>query len=207
MIGTHSTTIGKADALSLQFLNAFAHPLAKPPAPGEAGDRFVAWLEEMRLVPTGALEAIRSEVVPGELDAVAAQARALAGWFRAFVDRYKGASLPAAAVEELRPINRILEGDLRYGQIEIRDAGGLHNASSLGWRSRRQWRAPESLLLPIAEAMAELVCSEDFTLVRECEGNGCHRLFLDRTRSKARRWCSMAVCGNRAKQATRRGRL
>jgi predicted RNA-binding Zn ribbon-like protein len=31
-------------------------------------------------------------------------------------------------------------------------------------------------------------------------------LFIDRTRGAARRWCSMAVCGNRAKQAAYRKR-
>jgi len=59
-------------------------------------------------------------------------------------------------------------------------------------------------LLPIAQAMAELVCSEDFGNVRACEGSGCELLFLDRTRGRARRWCRMTACGNRAKQATRR---
>ncbi len=33
------------------------------------------------------------------------------------------------------------------------------------------------------------------------------RLFVDRTRGQARRWCSTAVCGNRAKQAAHRNRL
>jgi predicted RNA-binding Zn ribbon-like protein len=32
-------------------------------------------------------------------------------------------------------------------------------------------------------------------------------VFVDRTRRRARRWCSMAICGNRAKQAAHRSRL
>jgi predicted RNA-binding Zn ribbon-like protein len=31
-------------------------------------------------------------------------------------------------------------------------------------------------------------------------------LFADHTRGHARRWCSMALCGNRAKQAAHRQR-
>jgi predicted RNA-binding Zn ribbon-like protein len=54
--------------------------------------------------------------------------------------------------------------------------------------------------------MAQLVCSEDFTFVKACEGQACMLLFLDRTRRRARRWCSMSVCGNRAKQAAFRTR-
>jgi predicted RNA-binding Zn ribbon-like protein len=54
--------------------------------------------------------------------------------------------------------------------------------------------------------MAHLVCSEDFSLVKGCEGKVCTLLFLDRTHGRARRWCSMTVCGNRAKQAAHRQR-
>jgi predicted RNA-binding Zn ribbon-like protein len=40
-----------------------------------------------------------------------------------------------------------------------------------------------------------------FTLVRKCEGTTCTLWFLDVSKAHARRWCSMAVCGNRAKAA------
>jgi predicted RNA-binding Zn ribbon-like protein len=50
------------------------------------------------------------------------------------------------------------------------------------------------------------VCAEDFSQVKACEGPACTLLFVDHTRSHARRWCSMAICGNRAKQAAHRSR-
>jgi hypothetical protein len=65
----------------------------------------------------------------------------------------------------------------------------------------RRWRSPESLLLPIGEALAQFVCEEDFANVKACEGHSCTLMFADHTRRRARRWCSMAICGNRAKQA------
>jgi predicted RNA-binding Zn ribbon-like protein len=65
---------------------------------------------------------------------------------------------------------------------------------------------PESLLLPIGEEIARFLCSGDFDYVKACEGSTCTVLFVDRTRGRARRWCSMAICGNRAKQAARRNR-
>jgi predicted RNA-binding Zn ribbon-like protein len=71
----------------------------------------------------------------------------------------------------------------------------------------RRWHSPETLLLPIAEVMAQLVCTEDFSHVKACEGPTCTLLFADRTRGHARRWCSMALCGNRAKQAAHRHRV
>jgi predicted RNA-binding Zn ribbon-like protein len=54
--------------------------------------------------------------------------------------------------------------------------------------------------------MAQLVCDEDFQKVKACEGHRCTLIFVDRTRGRARRWCSMSVCGNRAKQAAHRAR-
>jgi predicted RNA-binding Zn ribbon-like protein len=71
----------------------------------------------------------------------------------------------------------------------------------------RRWRSPESLLLPIAEALAQCVCEEDFANIRACEGQSCTLIFADHTRRRLRRWCSMATCGNRAKQAAHRHRL
>jgi predicted RNA-binding Zn ribbon-like protein len=48
--------------------------------------------------------------------------------------------------------------------------------------------------------MAQVVVQEDFTQVKACEGAHCTLMFADHTRGRARRWCSMALCGNRAKQ-------
>ncbi|MES6429106.1 CGNR zinc finger domain-containing protein [Cutibacterium acnes] len=43
--------------------------------------------------------------------------------------------------------------------------------------------------------------------MKACEGPACTLMFADHTRARARRWCSMAVCGNRAKQAAHRSRI
>jgi predicted RNA-binding Zn ribbon-like protein len=81
------------------------------------------------------------------------------------------------------------------------------NASGLEFRTMRRWRSPEGLLLPVGEALAKFVCEEDFSNVKACEGPACTLMFADHTRGHARRWCSMAICGNRAKQAAHRSRL
>ena len=71
----------------------------------------------------------------------------------------------------------------------------------------RRWEKPEELLLPIAEAIGDLVCYADFNLIRSCENDACTLMFYDRTKGHARRWCSMAACGNRAKAAAHRARI
>jgi predicted RNA-binding Zn ribbon-like protein len=50
---------------------------------------------------------------------------------------------------------------------------------------------------PVAVSAAELLTSPELARVRECEGRGCGWLFLDESRSRTRRWCSAAGCGNR----------
>jgi predicted RNA-binding Zn ribbon-like protein len=58
----------------------------------------------------------------------------------------------------------------------------------------------------LAYAAAELLADCDFNLVRKCESADCSLMFYDRTKSHKRRWCSMALCGNRHKVAQFRKR-
>lgn len=53
----------------------------------------------------------------------------------------------------------------------------------------------------IARAVAEFLAAAELSLIKRCEGSGCILLFYDVTKSHTRRWCSMAVCGNRTKAA------
>jgi predicted RNA-binding Zn ribbon-like protein len=168
----------------------------------DGGDGLLSWLAQAELVPANALDALKVRAMPGELDKVADQARALREWFRSFVHKHIGRPLPPKALRELAPLNRLLERDEAFNQIS-RDSAG----DRLELRARHRWRSPESLLLPIGEALARLVCEEDFANVKVCEGHGCTLLFADHSRRRARRWCSMAVCGNRAKQIAHRKRL
>lgn len=188
-----------ADALGLDFLNSIATPIDTPVDWLPDGDGLLSWLAQAGMVPETVLAEMRGRAMPGELDSVAAQARGLRDWFRGFVQSRKGRPLAADALQELQPLNRLLERDEGFSQI-IPSGGGLALGPS------RRWRSPDSLLLPIAEAMARLVCEEDFTHVKACEGPVCTLMFVDHTRGHARRWCSMALCGNRAKQAAHRHR-
>ncbi|WP_188381596.1 CGNR zinc finger domain-containing protein [Oxalicibacterium faecigallinarum] len=64
----------------------------------------------------------------------------------------------------------------------------------------------EADLLPVAEALAQLLAEANFEKVRKCECDECTLLFYDRTKAGRRRWCSMAMCGNRMKVAAYRAR-
>ena len=146
---------------------------------------------------------MRARALPGELDRVADQARSLREWFRDFVRQHKGRPLTAAALAELEPLNRLLERNESFCRIAPQQTG----QGPFELQTVRRWRNPDALLLPVGEALARLVCTEDFSNVKACEGAACTLLFADHTRGHARRWCSMAICGNRAKQAAHRNRI
>jgi len=193
-----------ADSLGLDFLNSIATPVDTPFDWLDSGDGFLGWLAQAELVPADALDALRARAMPGELDKVADQARALREWFRRFVHKHMGRPLPPKALQELGPLNKLLQRDETFSQISRhRERGG----DRFELRAMRRWRSPKSLLLPIGEALAKFVCEEDFARVKACEGHKCTLVFADHTRTQARRWCSMAICGNRAKQAAHRNRL
>jgi predicted RNA-binding Zn ribbon-like protein len=188
------------DALAMDFLNSVATPVDTPVDWLDDGEGLLSWLEQAGLVPAETLQSIRARALPGELDAMADQARLLREWFRGFVREHKGQTLPADALLALEPLNRLLERDERFGRI-VAGGGGLE------LQTLRRWRSPEALLLPVAETLATFVCEESFADVKACEGPACTLLFVDHTRGRKRRWCSMALCGNRAKQAAHRQRL
>jgi predicted RNA-binding Zn ribbon-like protein len=193
-----------ADSLGLDFLNSIATPVDRPIDWLDSGAGLVAWLAQAELVPPQALNALIRQARPRELDEVAKQARTLREWFRGFVRQHMGRPVTPKAIRELKPLNALLERDEMFGRVAAhQDTYGDH----LELQTTRRWRSPESLLLPIGEALARCVCDEDFAAIRACEGQRCTLIFADHTRSRGRRWCSMAMCGNRAKQAAHRHRL
>ena len=193
-----------ADSLGLDFLNSVATPVDTPVDWLDDGEGLIDWLAQAKLVPADELDVLKTGAMPGELDKAAGQACALREWFRGFVLEHAGRPLTATALDELGPLNSILERDEAFRQIVPRRG---EQGDGLALQRMRRWRSPESLLLPIGEALAKFVCEEDFSDVKACEGHNCTMLFADHTRRRARRWCTMAICGNRAKQAAHRSRL
>jgi predicted RNA-binding Zn ribbon-like protein len=193
-----------AGSLGLDFLNSIATPIDRPIDWLDSGEGLLRWLGQANLVPADVLDGLKARAMPGELDKVAGQARALREWFRSFVRDHMGRPLTSRALKELGPLNTLLERDEAFSQISRHH---LSNGDRLELQTMRRWRSPELLLLPIGEALARFVCEEDFAAVKTCEGHTCTLVFADRTRGRARRWCSMVICGNRAKQAAHRNRL
>lgn len=194
-----------AEDRALDFLNSIASPWGREIEWIDDGRDLLGWLELADLIPASVSARFRKETVRDELDAVAAQARELREWFRAFVGDHAGRPLLSTALHELGTINRLLERDDGYRQIEVATQEDI-DGPTLGWRQHRRWRSPDALLLPLAEAIGDLVGRADFERVKICDGPTCTLWFHDVSLNHTRRWCSMAVCGNRAKAATHRAR-
>lgn len=71
-------------------------------------------------------------------------------------------------------------------------------------RSPRAARTPRGALGLIAADAADLLGTGLRERLRICPGAGCAGRFLDDSPAGRRRWCSMAVCGNRNKAAAHR---
>jgi len=196
-----------AEAAALDFLNTLAIPVDVEVEWLGSGEDLLAWLEAAKLLDQAALDEVRALATPEQLDAVAAQARALREWLRGFVQRHRGKPLARSAEGELEPLNGLLARDRTLTQTVARAKADMRDGdAALKLVARRRWQSAADLLLPIAQAIAELVTTADFAEVKHCEGPTCVLHFLDTTRGGRRRWCSMAVCGNRAKQAAHRDR-
>jgi predicted RNA-binding Zn ribbon-like protein len=197
----HLPAIFVGDAAGLDFLNSVAAKGDKSVDWLVDGEGLLDWLGQARMAPPHVLEEVRKSATPGEMDALAEEARRFREWFRGFVRRHKGYRLTPEALPLLEPLNELLRAEQSFSRLVTRSSGEGFRLNTV-----RRWTGAAALLLPLGKAMANLVCEEDFSNVKACEGPSCTRFFVDHTRGHARRWCSMALCGNRAKQAAHRRR-
>lgn len=134
---------------------------------------------------------LASEAAKHPKKAVAVLQQALAlreTLFRIFSAITAGQQAEAADIESL---NRSLSDAL--SRLRLRSA---KEAYQWEWSGDAEL---ERVLWPVVRAAGELLTSESLTLLRQCPGDGCAWLFLDTSRNKSRRWCTMEVCGNRSK--------
>jgi predicted RNA-binding Zn ribbon-like protein len=189
--------------LALDFVNTSATPLGTRVEWLGDGKDLVDWLEQARSIEPAAAAKVRESGIDA-LDEVARQAREFRRWLRGFISSRMGKPL-RATVASVSPLNELLARDDSFPRVEA-PGPDAKDARVLLLRRIRPWESPAELLQPIAGAAADLICHQDFRLIRSCEGSACTLVFLDRTKAHSRRWCSMAVCGNRAKAAAHRAR-
>jgi predicted RNA-binding Zn ribbon-like protein len=98
----------------------------------------------------------------------------------------------------LELVNRSACGPLLVPQL---DASGAMRATPV------RGNAIDACLGSIAADAVNLLGGPDRELLKECSSPTCALLFIDRSRGRRRRWCSMETCGNRAKTRDYRRRV
>jgi predicted RNA-binding Zn ribbon-like protein len=96
----------------------------------------------------------------------------------------------APAPEDLDVLNRALSETLARLRL-------IPTAQGLDWGWADGEAALDRMLWSVVRRAADLLTSARLERVGQCPG--CGWLFLDRSRNRSRRWCTMEVCGNRAK--------
>ena len=74
-----------------------------------------------------------------------------------------------------------------------------HGAPTFEWSWDQGGAELDRVLWPVVLAAAELLTSGEPARLKLCGGHDCSWLFLDQSKNRSRRWCSMQDCGNRVK--------
>ncbi len=96
--------------------------------------------------------------------------------------------------EWIEPLNDILR--ITEGHDELVGHEGIWRIEFVAREGGLDW-----LLAAVARSGAEIVAEGTRARLRLCANPHCGLFFYDNSRTRRRRWCSMAVCGNRSKVA------
>jgi predicted RNA-binding Zn ribbon-like protein len=180
-------------ALALDFTNtAGGRGTAEPIEHLQAPHHVVEWAAHAGVIPADAAARLHEAVGPDLLrDAVA---------LRETVHRI-GAAIAQGGSPDA--------ADLAFLKVRAQQAlsGARFARSSAGYAfDFTQAPAADALLGPVAWSAIEFLATAEFARLKQCPGHDCGWLFYDRSKNNSRRWCDMAVCGNRSKAKRHRER-
>ncbi|WP_251093666.1 CGNR zinc finger domain-containing protein [Streptomyces sp. Caat 7-52] len=93
------------------------------------------------------------------------------------------------------PLGTLLARAPLYVAVDDHDGSARLTAADAG-----------ALLSEVAAAVAEALVAGTWTRLKACEADTCHWAYYDRSPAGRGRWCSMQVCGARAKMRRYRAR-
>jgi predicted RNA-binding Zn ribbon-like protein len=187
--------IAIGDDKALTFLNSIAIQGAMQVELIGDGSSYLTWLRLAGFISDKDEKSIRSRFTTQELDDVAAEARDMREWVRPRIASWAADPQAATTPVVRKQLNSYLSMDSQYLEVD-----------GAGVSQRRRFDELRQLLVPPTVAAAELFAHDHHGLVRPCEADDCSMWFFDRTKAHRRRWCSMALCGNRAKARAHRSR-
>ena len=156
-------------------------------------EAFVAWGEQAGLISKATARRLRQQALEQPEKAAASYNQAILlreAIYTIFSRRYAGKPISAGDLDVLNSVIRQAMSHLQLTPDE----------SKLKWDWTPEAGGADLILWSVARSAAELLTSDESDRVRECEDDrGCGYLFIDQSKNRSRRWCSMDSCGNRAK--------
>ncbi|WP_407160056.1 CGNR zinc finger domain-containing protein [Bradyrhizobium sp. STM 3557] len=190
----------QSEDLAIRFVNTVAWRL-KDPSEERLGspEALLRWLEQNELISAGESRRLasawkaRPDAASAAHDSALRLREAIYAMFLSVIRQRPADAAVMAYLSEFigRP------STLRLGWHEGRPS----------WRATQLPDATDDLLKPIALSAAALVTGPRADRLKQCaDERGCGWLFVDDSRLKNRRWCSMGDCGNVAKARRHRAR-
>ncbi len=142
----------------------------------ESPEALREWLQERGLLPADA------RIGEPELE----RAIELRETFRELLLANNGADLAPGAIDRLNRAVSDASLSLRFD----RDASPALVAGGSG---------PGAVLAPLVAIAYEAMVDGTWPRLKACPADDCHWAFYDHSRNRSGTWCSMRVCGNRAK--------
>jgi predicted RNA-binding Zn ribbon-like protein len=188
-----SSVILLGGRLAVDFANAPSYPAA--PFGGLSWEELVTFLKKAHVVSDerGVALLELSQTEPQTAQAVLSRAirlrDSLREVFGALVRRER---IPG---KDIVPVNEILR--ITEGHDELVASTGAWKLEFIAREGSLDW-----LLAAVARSAAEIIVEGHLARLRVCANPECGMFFCDLSRTRRRRWCSMAVCGNRNKVAS-----
>jgi predicted RNA-binding Zn ribbon-like protein len=152
----------------------------------------LAWALEAGAVPARKVAELRrqSRQDPAAASAALDRARALReAMFAVFSAASAGRPAEDGALDHLNTWLRVSSARLCLAS----------RGRGYGWDWEADHQSFDQVLWLVVRSAGELLTSERLGRLKECAAERCAWMFLDHSKNGSRRWCDMAICGNRAK--------
>ena len=179
--------------LAVDFANAPSYP--GEPFNDLSWEEFIGFLEAARIVSSERSDQLLAlpETDPRAAHALLTRATQLRDALREiFTALVRHEPISAAWTKPINDVLRITEGHDELTQID-----GRWKLLFVARETGLDW-----LLAAVARSAGEIVLEGESAKVRVCANQACGLFFCDKSRTHKRRWCSMAICGNRNKVAS-----
>lgn len=176
----------------LAFINTLSsRPTAAPVEHLDTYESLVVWARDQHLISAAAADRLAAEARkhPHQAAAVLARAKDFREALNGLAAAIEAGRQPNADV--LKTLSECLAQAYANGRLVPHDGALQWVASAEDDLDRVVWE--------IGRAAGRLVVSPRLTRVRACAAGDCGWWFVDDTKNRSRRWCDMALCGNREK--------